>query len=881
MTSKCVEDPLEAARQLRMLDLEKKRIALSRAKCKEAVMDCMSSLQRRVDEDKAELLNWLDEMCSKDLRDGEKDEKYSESRLQFQPNPHLQQLLQGKLGCFTTSPLLPTQLTLVVKNIVLRPGDKIICSVATTEGQPLPPATLDCLEVDVNMGETELPLKKFVNKDGCLVLVVDATIKGCYVVSARIASLHVLGSPLSLPVMEDPLPVLAKLGLRPAAAVNDAPCSTDSLIVGSSKSTTDISPTRSVNTPPQPNAPEQVISPSSKGSNLLGPEACGKSCFVEHEGKWHAGVVHAVIHDSLVTVRNLTLDQFRGVHPSLVVFDEVDLPNGRTLAPSGLDLLLRKAEKKRTEAKTVGGQKSSSGKTGALKENRRDQGIMEATLGQESQRTVAPEEQRSAERKSDEGEAAEEQSEGTRNNCKSIACKTAEKVQKGHKTWREGETCFARWEEDLVWYKATVLENLKDQGNYLVCFIDWGNEAVVGKDEMVEIIGDIPPEDQVDEKICETLQRQEEQEKADSVREKIGAKVFLTKPTVGEHCVARWSDNVWYQASVEEVEEDGAIVLFTDFGTSDFVAWDQVELNASSIPPGDTRVNLPPGKNPTLADVKVLQLRMRLEVESPRRVAVVESTGEVLVLTKDEVRRYSRHGSQVSRFCSAPSQPSDMLLLKNGQVVIRDPKGLTLFSADGEVVRRLGSQTDHSVGMAEDQSGLLVTINKNNGLKKMKVTDAGETDIFFIDPERDVVLKRVEMSFLVEEEEDAVKKHMRLSDLYQHGERLLAFDEGNRRVFSFHQEDGEDVVEILPTDEKLGVLQFKAHEVAADNCGNYLFVDRTKNSLKRADIAWTSEASLEVDTPLARPSCLAVDLARNEIWLADFENNQLACYFSS
>ena len=64
----------------------------------------------------------------------------------------------------------------------------------------------------------------------------------------------------------------------------------------------------------------------------------------------------------------------------------------------------------------------------------------------------------------------------------------------------------------------------------------------------------------------------------------------------------------------------------------------------------------------------------------------------------------------------------------------------------------------------------------------------------------------------------------------------------------------------------------------------------------RADIAWTSEASLEVkkiielsgyyvlasqvDTPLARPSCLAVDLARNEIWLADFENNQLACYFS-
>ena len=113
--------------------------------------------------------------------------------------------------------------------------------------------------------------------------------------------------------------------------------------------------------------------------------------------------------------------------------------------------------------------------------------------------------------------------------------------------------------------------------------------------------------------------------------------------------------------------------------------------------------------------------------------------------------------------------------------------------------------------MSEDQSGLLVTINKNNGLKKMKVTEAGETDIFFIDPERDVVLKRVEMSFLVQEEEDAMKRRMILADLHQLGERLLVFDEGNRRVFSFLKEDGEDAVEILPTDERLGVLQFKVN----------------------------------------------------------------------
>ena len=42
-------------------------LTCSDPRCKEAVMECMTGLQRRVDEDKAELLNWLDEMCSKDL----------------------------------------------------------------------------------------------------------------------------------------------------------------------------------------------------------------------------------------------------------------------------------------------------------------------------------------------------------------------------------------------------------------------------------------------------------------------------------------------------------------------------------------------------------------------------------------------------------------------------------------------------------------------------------------------------------------------------------------------------------------------------------------------------------------------------------------------
>ena len=141
---------------------------------------------------------------------------------------------------------------------------------------------------------------------------------------------------------------------------------------------------------------------------------------------------------------------------------------------------------------------------------------------------------------------------------------------------------------------------------------------------------------------------------------------------------------------------------------------------------------------------------------------------------------------------------------------------MKLFSPYGQFLRSLGSQTDCSVGLAEDQSGLLVTINCNKGVEcnngveeEVKVTEAGETDIFFINIEKDTVLKRIEMKYLTEEDDDAVRDRMKLTHLHQHGEHLLVVDEGNHRVFLFHEEDGEDVVEILPADGSEFIFQFK------------------------------------------------------------------------
>ena len=237
-----------------------------------------------------------------------------------------------------------------------------------------------------------------------------------------------------------------------------------------------------------------------------------------------------------------------------------------------------------------------------------------------------------------------------------------------------------------VWYRARVVDTLQDQGDYLVFFTDYLNEAVVGREEMVESVHEIPHGEAVDEMLeMEPLPGHDFAQVKVEVEgqnipevlltkpkdfEKVGEpEVLLTRPKVGEEWVAQWSDMIWYRASVDEVQEDGAIVLFTDYGNSDFVMWDLIELNASCIPLEATKdPNLPPGKSLAFTDCKLLSLRLRLEIKKPLSVAVVESSGEVLVLTESEVRRYSRQGVFISSFCSHLDQPTDLLLLKSGQV---------------------------------------------------------------------------------------------------------------------------------------------------------------------------------------------------------------------
>ena len=59
-----------------------------------------------------------------------------------------------------------------------------------------------------------------------------------------------------------------------------------------------------------------------------------------------------------------------------------------------------------------------------------------------------------------------------------------------------------------VWYHATVVDTLQDEGDCLVSFTYYLNEAVVGREEMVELesIGEIPRGEEVDVEALELLE---------------------------------------------------------------------------------------------------------------------------------------------------------------------------------------------------------------------------------------------------------------------------------------------------------------------------------------------------------------------------------------
>ena len=103
--------------------------------------------------------------------------------------------------------------------------------------------------------------------------------------------------------------------------------------------------------------------------------------------------------------------------------------------------------------------------------------------------------------------------------------------------WTAGAACVARWPEDGVWYRAEVLEVLAQA--FLIIFIDYGNTAEVGEDDMVATVEEVPAEERemVDELAMSggVVEEHVEDEvpKKSSLAEEVAEKVVEQMPPLG------------------------------------------------------------------------------------------------------------------------------------------------------------------------------------------------------------------------------------------------------------------------------------------------------------------------------------------------------------
>jgi len=131
---------------------------------------------------------------------------------------------------------------------------------------------------------------------------------------------------------------------------------------------------------------------------------------------------------------------------------------------------------------------------------------------------------------------------------------------------RSGDKCVALWQEDGVWYNATVLEVINERA--LIQFTDYGNEDMVKISSILTNPKNIPKDAEIDQYVLNSNKKSDEK-----------------ALKIGDKCVALWhEDGVWYNATIKEICDDVALVHFTDYGNEDHVKRTSILLKASTIP---------------------------------------------------------------------------------------------------------------------------------------------------------------------------------------------------------------------------------------------------------------------------------------------------------
>jgi len=408
--------------------------------------------------------------------------------------------------------------------------------------------------------------------------------------------------------------------------------------------------------------------------------------------------------------------------------------------------------------------------------------------------------------------------------------------------WEVGDVCFARWDEDQVWYNAKIIQ-ISSEGRISVIFSDYGNDDQVT--QVVRKWTEIPADANVDE-------------------------------NVAMHSVEDTTVDNNKDSNIKIVKTESS--NSSDSGVGDSILGIKTNFLSFVEKKNAQEVGLIAKKKTVIK-----------QLNGPVAVAMLNSETLALVCRNDQsVHKYSRSGKPLGLIKISNRDkfklPSDICVLKSGKFVIRDGNGLHMFGPNEKYLGKLGPEFSNLYfGIAEAESHI-VTINVNkSGNNPRSPTEKNEVDLFYFDKETHKLDLRIEMA-------DIITHEMKpLSQCSNPKYRYLTYDEENKKLYVvdmgldcvyclFKGEDGEFAGGSFGDSGSMPNQFNKPAGMVVDDMGSLIVVDSGNNRLQVVDSNWNICGALKVDRPLVRPSGVFFDKENTELWVCNYGDGSVVCY---
>jgi len=444
---------------------------------------------------------------------------------------------------------------------------------------------------------------------------------------------------------------------------------------------------------------------------------------------------------------------------------------------------------------------------------------------------------------------------------------------------------FARWDEDNVWYNALIDEI--DKESIKVTFVDYGNQADIAKGDIVRTSEQIPMDHDVDENVVF------------SVKDNVGISGKFTEVKKSNDCIISVEENadqtknengeIMEAQRQEERSKKSVVDKIVTVNDGDSTADGNGEEEEFSPRLNFVGIHEPEfftddyqfmstGGSTFTDDVDGTSMFVIDKLVDPVDVTILADGDTIAIVCRrsEKVLKFSRSSGKCLgelKGLKNFEKPTNILLLHNGEIAVRDGQGIHLFNSEGIYNKDIGVEKQNRYfGLAEDSStGNIITLNCNIGdVEPGNLTDPGETDIFFINVTSGKVWKRVEIIDLINEENRRLSCCRALCSYKtltgDEEDKVIVLDKGLDLLYCVSGEEVGDAV----GGPGSGVGSFSNPSgVAADYVGNLIVTDTNNNRLQLLDGELKFCGAVKVDRKLVKPVGIFFDAKRRELLICN------------